>query len=115
MINVTPENTILGNLEVSDVYVEYDGPRVFICQSIDNIYLAEHAENLAYCDLWLYTVISHNQRQAIENNKLSIRDAFTLSESIVYLVTLYHDIMIPDSAVIVTKENIKEKWLPSPS
>jgi hypothetical protein len=87
-----PTATVLGELEIGEIFVEFDGPRVFSCTSLtDQIFIAGWAEEGEAADLWLYLPVSQNRLRMVRSGAMRLRDAFTDPESFVYLVTLHHD------------------------
>jgi hypothetical protein len=108
-----PTATVLGELEIGEIFVEFDGPRVFSCTSLtDQIFIAGWAEEGEAADLWLYLPVSQNRLRMVRSGAMRLRDAFTDPESFVYLVTLHHDVSSPDQVTALAGSRLSESWLP---
>jgi len=113
-VNWLPVGTLLGELELVEIFVEYDGPRLFSVRSAtDQFYLAEWAAGLANADLWLYVPVSATRLAATRSGGLSVRAAFANPEGIGYLVTMHFDTSLPDEVELVPRSQIEEDWLPA--
>lgn len=106
-----PKGTVLGDLELREVFVEYDGPRLFVCRSItDQLYLAGWAEEGQDFDRWLYVPVSHARLIAIRSGLIPLIEAYTHAEGFIYLVTLRDD---GDTSVHPARTSeLEEAWLP---
>lgn len=112
-MNWLPRDTPLGDLEILEVYVEYDGPRVFACTSLtDQLYIAGWAEEGEDRDLWLYLPVSRSRLKMIRSGGFALKEAFTRAEGIVYLATLFHDSTLADEMLALSPGRLQDDWLP---
>lgn len=106
-----PEGTVLGELELREVFVEYDGPRLFVCSSLtDQLYLAGWAEEGRGFDRWLYVPVSQARLTAIRSGLIPLIAAYTHAEGFTYLVTSHdggNTTVHPARA-----SELEESWLP---
>lgn len=91
-MNLLPTSTALGELEMLEVYVQYNGPRLFSCrnkvgQTLLGLWVDEEDE----FDLWLYVLISLDRLKQVRVGEIDIRSAFEAPESnFIYEVKLFH-------------------------
>ncbi len=108
-----PNSTILGRLELLEVYEEYDGPRLFACRnSAGQIYLAIWVEKSLDSDIWLYVPVSKQRLEYIRSGGIDLRDAFLASEDgFVFIVKIS---ILEDKASIEIKNSneLEDRWLP---
>lgn len=111
-----PTGTALGTLQMQETLVEYDGPRVFSCQSLTGQrYIAGWAEERQEDDLWLYLPVSEARLISVRSGGLTLREAFERPEGFVYLVTLPTDPELgPDRVEPLLGGSLQEEWLPAP-
>ncbi len=88
-----PTDSFLGNLELLEVYVFYDCPKLFACQNLSGqIFLAVWIDETDDADIWLYVSMSPNRFKAIHSGYLDLHDAYAKAEDRwVHKVTTYHD------------------------
>jgi hypothetical protein len=80
-MNFLAQSTTLGVLEVLEVYVQYNGPRLLACKNqVDKIFLALWVDEEEDSDLWLYMLISPSRLQSIRTGQVSLHDAFSKPE-----------------------------------
>ena len=108
------KSTNLGNLEVVEIYVQYNGPRLLSCKNQANkIFLALWVDEEEDSDLWLYMLVSPERLQIIRTGQISLNQAFADSE-LNYLYELsfsYTDKRWSSKEVLV--EEIDEDCFPS--
>ena len=105
-----PKNSILGDLDIEEVFVFFDGPRVFTCRSLtDQIYLAGWAEENLDSDLWLYLPISNARLKMIRSGAWPLKDAYLNPEAEIYCARLHHDLQIPDEVTVIDKDSLEDK------
>ncbi|MCY7277156.1 MAG: hypothetical protein LH702_26370 [Phormidesmis sp. CAN_BIN44] len=85
-----PEGTILGNLEMIEVYEFYDKPCLFSCRNVaGHLFLALWVDESAYADSWLYVPTSLNRFKQIVAGNMELRRAFlTAEDGFVFEVTI---------------------------
>jgi Family of unknown function (DUF6575) len=103
----------LGLIEVLDVYVEHDGPRLFSCKdSRGQSYVAVWVDESDSSDVWLYAAVSRSRLNALEADTVDLRSIFSETESgKVLQVTTFHDQGSPLEEPVNCSE-IPEEWLP---
>ena len=84
-----PVGTILGQLEVLDVFEQFDGPKLFTCRNgADACFLVVWVDDHAGAeDVWLYAPVSTKRVAALKLGEFELRRAFIESEGgVVHLV-----------------------------
>lgn len=110
-----PVGTLLGDLEINEVFVDYDGPRLFTCRSrTEQTYLAGWAEEGDDRDLWLFVPMSVGRLTAVRSGALFLRDAYLRPEGFLYLASLPHGGDLPDSVIAIRPTDVTHSWLPAP-
>lgn len=110
-----PRGTVLGELEMTEVYIDYDGPRLFSCLSAtDQRYLAVWSVEREDADGWLYLPVSHRRLDMIRSGATGLRDAYRQAESVVFFVTLHHDLDMRDEVEPFQPRDLPDEWLPEP-
>ncbi|MDJ0315064.1 DUF6575 domain-containing protein [Arthrobacter sp. H35-D1] len=108
-----PVGSFLGELEIVEVFVDYDGPRIFSCRSAtEQSYIATWASEGDDHDLWLYAPVSPTRLTAVRSGGVKLRDAFLHAEGFVYLANLPHAGTDGDEVKTLAKSDILEDWLP---
>lgn len=74
-------HTPLGSLNINEVFVSFDGPRVFTCSNSVTKYLAFLVDELDETDHWFFVSITNIRIHEIKNGFISIKDALLNSES----------------------------------
>jgi hypothetical protein len=108
-----PNYTILGRLELLEVYEEYDGPRLFSCRnSAGQIYLAMWIEKSRDSDNWLYVPVSKERFEYVRSGGIDLRDAFLAAED--GFVFVINTSLIEEKASfdIKTSAELDDRWLP---
>jgi hypothetical protein len=111
-----PERTVLGQLEIIEVYDFYDQPALFSCKNKSGqIFIVVWVDSSEVADLWLYASVSSSRFQDARRGLIELRDIFTNSEdSFVYQVeTPYQDDLNASARVIYCHE-ITNDYLPEP-
>jgi hypothetical protein len=81
-MNFLAASTTLGTLELLEVYIEYNGPRLLACKNQANkIFLALWVDEEEESDLWLYMLISYERLIAIRKGEICLQQAFSNPES----------------------------------
>ena len=75
------QNNVLGELVVQEVFLYYDGPRLFVAENaVEQKYLVNCILSEDASDTWLVSAISDKRLLALRNGTLDLRDAFTKPE-----------------------------------
>lgn len=75
------QNNVLGELAVQEVFLYYDGPRLFVAENaVGQKYLVNCLLSEDASDTWLVSAISDKRLLALRNGTLDLRDAFTKPE-----------------------------------
>ncbi|QEO15621.1 hypothetical protein FLP10_15175 [Agromyces intestinalis] len=105
--------TPMGEVDVIEVLVEYDGPRVVIAQSTtDQYYLAGWAKEASDADTWLFVPISRARIPMVRSGGVDLRSAFTHPEGVVYILHIPLDEVEPIAFEIANGTHLPEEWLP---
>jgi len=109
------ESSELGPLEIVDVYLDYDGPRLFSCMDgRGQLFVAVWVVERVASAVWLYAPISRQRLNELEADIVDLRSIFSESESgKVLRVTTFHDERTPLVEPGDCSE-IPEEWLPLP-
>lgn len=111
-MNILPQNTVLGTLDILHVYVHYDVPRLFSAVSPVGIkYIVYWIDTDDYSDSWLYAPISSKRCKALDNKEVKLRDIFIYPEDNLFKVKTYFE--PKDSVVeVIEPSNLDDSMLP---
>lgn len=117
MTLVPANDTVLGLLQISEVFFEYDGPRLFLAQNrAGNLYLANcvDEDEDEGTETYLYVSVSSERMNLVRSGYLTLRDAFTHAEdSFVYDITAQYGVSEPHNQLRTVPVNeIPDEWLP---
>jgi hypothetical protein len=107
-----PVNTILGELEIFEVYEYLDGPRLFAARNnIGTKYLAFWFDEEDDATGWLYLPLSEEKLNKLRRKKISLHSAYLEPETNYFLV---YTASPPrkDSVEIATPDNISSDFFP---
>lgn len=115
-MSLLPQETILGKLEILEVYEFYDKPCLFSCRNVvGQIFLAVWIDETSYSDSWLYVPTSLRRLQQVVGGGIELKNAFLEAEDgFVLEVIVFHD---GDKAADVLRtscSNLEEDKLPAP-
>ena len=112
-MSLLPQSTILGNLEIIEVYVYCDQPCLFACRNrTGHIFMAVWIEETAVFNQWLYVALSEQRFTSIRSGKIDLRDAFLKSEEgFVFEVRISRD-RSSDRIQLIYCNRLNEDWLP---
>ena len=87
-MTVLPEGTVLGELQMIEVFEYFDGPRLFSCRNNSDVrFLAVHADE-GEVDTWLYVPVSERRLEALRVGRVDLHTAFANPEDgFTYLVS----------------------------
>ena len=111
-MSMLPQNTILGQLEIFEVYEYLDGPRLFATRNnIGTMYLAYWFNEEDDATGWLYLPISEAKLNKLRRKMMTLNAAYQEPETSYYLVYTG----IPprdDSAELVTLKAVDTVFFP---
>ncbi|MFN6538310.1 MAG: DUF6575 domain-containing protein [Nostoc sp. EkiNYC01] len=109
-----PERTMLGRLEIIEVYNFYDKPVLFSCKNNSGyIFIAVWVDSSETADIWIYAPVSSSRFQDIRQGLIELRDIFTNSEDFfIYQVETPYDDSLSAVATIVYCNEIPNEYLP---
>jgi hypothetical protein len=112
-MNVLLKETPLGQLEILEVFLQYDGPRLFSClNKAKHIYLALWVDDENDIDLWMYVPISNQKLLQVRSGDISLREAFTESETgYLHIAKVAFSGEVQDFKLVKATE-VNEEWLP---
>jgi hypothetical protein len=110
--DIPPVGTQMGDLQLEEVFLDYDGPKLFSCRSkTGQWFIAVFVDEDDTSEIYLYMPISHERLLTVRSGQLPLRVAFSSPEDgIAYSVRRYLD--RADSDVNVITDGIPEEWLP---
>jgi len=106
------KSTVLGRLEVIEVYEYYDIPRLFACiNQYGHYYLVLSVSETDKEHTWIYALISKKRLQNVRTGEINLYDAFRYTEDgcVFKVTTLGKE---PDTAITIMCSDIPRKWLP---
>jgi hypothetical protein len=105
--------TILGQLEIIEVYDFYDKPVLFSCKnSTGLIFIALYVDSSDFAEVWLYAPVSESRFQSLIKGSIKLKDIFTKAQDgYVYQVEVPYKDCTP---IVKTVEcnKIPEDYLP---
>jgi hypothetical protein len=115
-MNVLPQETILGVLEILEVYDYYDKPCLFSCRNLsDQLFLAVWIDETSTEDVWLYAPVSRRRLEYVLNGGVDLRTAFLRAEdNFVFQVQTYHSAEKPSQINKVLCKQLNDEQLPCP-
>ena len=109
-----PESTVLGRIEIVEVYEYYDIPRLFLCQNeFGHFYVALSIGEDLYSNTWLYVLISRKRLELLRSGKIQLRDVYRKAEDRCVFKVLTH-VTKPHEVVTLACKDVREEWLPAP-
>ena len=90
-MSVLPLNTILGKLEIIEIFEYYDKPLLFVCRNAsDSLYLVVLEDEELEYESWLYASMSPIRFQQIRSGGIDLYSAFKNAENgFVFVVKQY--------------------------
>jgi len=113
-MSLLPQKTILGNLEIIEVYEFYDKPCLFSCRNVaGQIFLAVWIDETSYSDSWLYVPTSLRRLRQVITGAIELKSAFSEAEDgFVFEINIpHHESKI--NVVKILSENLEEDQLPT--
>ncbi len=114
-MSLLPQETILGNLEILEVYEFYDKPCLFSCRNVaGQIFLVIWIDETSYSDSWLYVPTSLKRIQQVITGGMELKDAFLRAEDgFIFEVIITNHENGTDVVKILCKD-LDEDKLPTP-
>lgn len=114
-MKILPNVLPVSGLEVDEIFIEYEGPRLFSAKSgAGHMYLGLWAEERATEDVWLYVPVSSSRLTGVRTGAVPLRSAFSEAEDVVYVATQSIDADVPDAVETWQPADIPDTWLPRP-
>ncbi len=114
MTSFLPESTMLGKLEMIEVYDFYDKPALFSCKNQSGqIFIVLWVDSSEVSDIWLYAPVSSGRFKDIRKGKIELKDIFINSEDVfVYKVVTSYEENLNAEVTTVSCEQIEDDYLP---
>jgi hypothetical protein len=114
MMSVLPESTMLGKLEMIEVYDFYDKPALFSCKNQSGqIFIVLWVDSSEVSDIWLYASVSSDRFKSIRKGEIQLRNIFINSEdAFVYKVATPYEENLNFEVTTVYCEQIENDYLP---
>lgn len=113
-MSVLPSNTLLGKLELIEVYEYYGKPLLFACRNASGThYVAVQADEGEGIEQWLYVSISPSRLQQVRSGGIDLHDAFTQAEDgFVFHVRMSDNGNSPVEVGVIPVAELKDEQLP---
>lgn len=111
-----PKSTILGHLQIFEIYEFYNMPVLFACKNkADHIYMAVWVDETEEKDSWLYVSLSPQRFARIRAGQIELHKAFSLPEDDVALeIVVYKDAFQKSEVHVIPVEEMDQSWAPLP-
>lgn len=111
-MNLLPSGTALGKLELDEVFLDYEGPKLFLARNATGqryfvVAVDEDDQHLVY----LYLALSAERYLAVRSGLLTLRTALAEPEGDVFVVRSNYGAQVHDVQGIAP-EQIPDAWLP---
>lgn len=117
MMAFLPQSTILGKLEMIEIYEFYDHPVLFACKNASgSIFLAAFVDENDNFDTWLYAGMSQRRFECVRSGDIDLQASFAQTEDgVAFAVRMpcNGDEGQPSVEPILSGA-INPDWLPSP-
>ncbi|MBD2579829.1 DUF6575 domain-containing protein [Oscillatoria sp. FACHB-1406] len=109
-----PERTILGQIDIIEVYDFYDKPVLFSCKNKSGlIFIVICVDSSDVSEIWLYAPMSSSRFQNVVRGKVELRDIFNNTEDgFVYYVKIPHEEGTNVVVETVNCNEIPDEYLP---
>lgn len=109
-----PERTILGQLEIIEVYDFYDKPVLFSCKNKSGfIFIVVCVDSSDFAEIWLYARVSSSRFQSVIKGDVELRHIFAKTEyACVYQVEIPYEDGINVIVKNVECNEIPDDYLP---
>src|SRR5215469_13421970 len=97
------QNDVVGELTVQEVFLYYDGPRLFVAKNaVGQKFLVNSLAGEDGSDTWLLSAVSDERLLGLKNGLIELRDVFTKPE-LGYVV----DIMVGQGGLLLNHSKKK--------
>jgi hypothetical protein len=99
-MNLLPERTYLGKLQIIEVYEAADEPCLFACQNASgHLFLAVLIDETDEVKEWLYVPLSADRYAKVQSGEVDLHDGFRLAED-----GFLHQVKVPiyEGALMMT-------------
>jgi hypothetical protein len=109
-----PERTILGQLEIIEVYDFYDKPVLFSCKNKSGLtFIVVCVDSSDFAEIWLYAPVSSSRFQSVIKGDVELRHIFAQTEdAFVYQVEIPYEDEINVIVKNVECNQIPDDYLP---
>lgn len=113
-MTVLPTNTLLGKLELVEVYEYHDKPLLFACRNASGThYLVVQADADDRVETWLYVSVSPMRFQQIRSGEIDLHDAFVDAEDgFVFGVKLFKDAQSQAQVAMIPATELSDEQVP---
>lgn len=113
-MSVLPQNTLLGKLEILEIYEYYDQPLLFTCRNLsDTIYLVVLEDEEDDFDTWLYASMSPSRYAQVRSGGVDLYSAFkNAEEGFVFVVKIYRDGNLQTQVDLIPAFQLQDDQLP---
>ena len=106
------DNTPMGKMEIVDVFIYYDGPKLFVCQSEGGVkYLVNWTDTEDGKDTWYFVPVSEERLSQIKTGIISIYNSTKNAED-GWLIIITSTPDNKSTATLAFTNNLKEDDLP---
>lgn len=113
-MSLLPQATILGNLEILEVYEFYDKPCLFSCRNVaGQIFLSVWIDETSYSNSWLYVPVSLRRLQQITAGGMDLKNAFLEAEDGFVFEVISSHYENNANVIRISCERIEEDKLPT--
>jgi hypothetical protein len=110
-MRLLPTNSVLGTLEIVEIYIYYDGPRLFACRNkAQQIFLAIWMND----NEWLYVPVSPSRFQSVRSGAITLFEAIRHAEDKSVLEVKMSLEGQTLSVRDIPCEDLPADWLPDP-
>lgn len=109
-----PEKTVLGQLEIIEVYDFYDKPVLFSCKNKSGfIFIAVCVDSSESAEIWLYAPVSSSRFQHIVRGEVELKNIFADTEdAFVYQIEIPYEDSQDAVYNIVDCKEIPDEYMP---
>lgn len=104
-----PQNTELGTLQIDEVFLFCDIPRLFTCKSSNYMYLVLSIDDDMDSYQWLFLLINSQIYSKLINKNIDLRTAYTTGE-LLYLVSHNNNV---SSVKLINANELSDDLLPN--
>lgn len=111
-----PQGTVLGELRIREVLVDFDGPQLFACtSSMGGVYLVVHAEEAEHSDTWLYVPTTNVAIGKLKRGEMSIRTALVRNGTGIGFLATFDSLSSRWTVETRRTDQLEDNLLPDPA